>query len=125
MSRIDLIMTNHFTERMATREISNSEVLNTFYFGDRMKGKNYDKTVRNLFYDRKSRIILVASHPKEVLVTCFKFKDDKSFDKKLNEYKTLKNNLDYSSPTKPIKTKYGDKVVWRDELKNSIQLRRS
>ena len=119
-------MTKHFKERMVKRGVSKSDILSTYYFGTKVKSKNYDKVTRNLFYNKEERVILVASYPNDVLVTCFKFDDDASFNKKLNEYQTLNKNLECDSSFKhTLKNNRGDKIVWRDDLENFFQLKRN
>ena len=114
----EIIYTKHFKERMHLRGVTEVDVFNTILNGSRMAGGNHrDSEIRTIFYDRKSRTIIVTAKSERIFITCFKADNDVAFNKKLKEYSSLSQGLVYD------KSKKTGSSVWRDKfIGNTIKI---
>ena len=111
-------ITNHFKNRMEQRNITYFDVFKTLRFGESVRGVTYyEGSPNTIHFDRKSRIIILASGNGEVLITCYRAEDDNRMKQKIQQYShNIKQNsvLDEKKAEYQRK-KFQSKTVWKDE----------
>lgn len=110
-------MSAHFEHRMQERKITFFDVFKTIRFGESIYGETNLKSRSTVFFDRKSRIIVVASGNGEVLITCWRCINNDSLDEKIKEYLSnvsLVEEWNYRRE-KHAKNKFKSKTVWKDD----------
>lgn len=111
-------ITEHFKVRMRQRKISFFDVFKTIRFGECLYGKtNYERKTSCVFFHRQSKLIVVTTGNMEILITCFRSKDNKSLENKIKEYIeniTRESKRDEKMKNKE-KQKFKNKCVWKDK----------
>lgn len=120
-------VSEHFKIRMCQRKISFFDVFKTLRFGESLYGKtNYERRTSCVFFDRRSRIIVVTTGNTEVLITCFRSEDDLSFENKIKEYSAnvLREEQREERKERKRKEKFKNRSVWKDKnnFGNFIQI---
>ena len=110
-------LSTHCEHRMQERNISFFEVFKTIRFGESIYGETNLKSRSTVFFDRKSRIIVVTSGNGEVLITCWRSLTDESFEEKIKEYLGNVSLVEEWNVRreKHAKNKFKSKTVWKDD----------
>ena len=110
-------LSTHCEHRMQERNISFFEVFKTIRFGESIHGETNLKSHSTVFFDRKSRIIVVASGNGEVLITCWRSLTDESLEEKIKEYLSNVSLVEEWNDRREKKSKerFKSKTVWKDD----------